>query len=67
MPFTTAATLDATEPLAGNATFFVPSEDEVARRAYLKFQHQGAPDGDDVSHWLAAETELIAEHALVGM
>lgn len=67
MPFTIAATLDATEPLAGNAVPFVPSEDVVARRAYLKFQHQGAPDGNDMRHWLAAETELIAEHDLVGM
>ncbi len=66
MPFTTAAALDAMEPLAGNATPFVPTEDEVAHRAYLKFQHQNAPDADDVTHWLAAETELIAEHALVG-
>ncbi len=67
MPFTAAATLDATEPLIGNNTPFVPTEDEVAHRAYLMFQHQGAPDGDDVRHWLAAETELLAEHALVGM
>ena len=66
MPFTTAATLDTTEPMNANATPFVPTADEVADRAYLKFQNQGASDGHDVRHWLAAETELIAEHALLG-
>jgi hypothetical protein len=65
-PFTAAATLDATEPVNANATPFVPTEGEVADRAYLKFQNQGASDGHDVTHWLAAETELIAEHAQVG-
>ncbi|MDZ4403586.1 DUF2934 domain-containing protein [Prosthecobacter sp.] len=65
-PFTTAATLDATEPMNDNITPFAPTEDEIADRAYLKFQNQGASDGHDLTHWLAAETELIAEHALVG-
>ena len=65
-PFTTAAILDATEPTNANAAPFSPTEGEVANRAYLKFQNQGASDGHDVTHWLAAETELIAEHALVG-
>jgi hypothetical protein len=44
----------------------VPSADEVALRAYLKFQSQGAPDGYDVEHWLSAETEMIAEHDVLG-
>jgi hypothetical protein len=65
-PFTTAATLVATEPVNANAAPFSPTEREVADRAYLKFQNQGASDGHDVTHWLSAETELIAEHALVG-
>ena len=65
-PFTTAAALDSTAQLDGNATAFVPAADEVAYRAYLKFQNQGASDGYDVEHWLGAETELIAEHHLAG-
>jgi hypothetical protein len=65
-PFAAAAELDATAPLDDNAAPFVPSADEVALRAYLKFQSQGAPDGYDVEHWLSAETEMIAEHDVVG-
>lgn len=64
--FTIAAILDATVQMDGNAAPFVPSADEVALRAYLKFQNQGASDGYDVEHWLSAETELIAEHDVVG-
>jgi hypothetical protein len=40
---------------------FVPSPDEVARRAYFTYVNQGAPPGRDVQHWLDAEAELIAE------
>lgn len=65
-PFTTAAESDAVAPLDDHGAAFVPSADEVACRAYLKFQNQGASDGHDVTHWLAAETELIAERAQVG-
>ena len=65
-PFAAAAELDAGAPLDDNAAPFVPSADEVALRAYLKFQNQGASDGYDVEHWLRAETELIAEHDAVG-
>jgi len=43
---------------------FVPSPDEVARRAYLNYVNQGAQPGRDVQHWLAAEAQLIAEHNL---
>jgi hypothetical protein len=63
-PFTTAAESDAVPPDDQDAPF-VPSEDEVAYRAYLKFENQGAADGHDVTHWLTAETELIAERAQV--
>ena len=65
-PFTTAAELDAVAPLDGNSAPFAPSAVEVADRAYLKFQNQGASDGYDVEHWLRAESELIAEHDAVG-
>jgi hypothetical protein len=47
-----------------NALAFVPSPDEVARRAYLAYVNQGAQPGHDVQHWLAAEAELIAERNL---
>jgi hypothetical protein len=40
---------------------FVPSPDEVARRAYFSYLNEGSPQGRDVQHWLAAEAELIAE------
>ena len=40
---------------------FVPSPDEVARRAYFTYVNQGSLPGHEVQHWLAAEAELIAE------
>jgi len=43
---------------------FVPSPDEVARRAYFAFENQGSLEGHEVQHWLKAEAELIAEHQL---
>jgi len=42
-------------------TGFVPSPDEVARRAYFTYLNEGSPQGRDVQHWLAAEAELVAE------
>jgi len=43
---------------------FVPSPDEVARRAYLNCVNQGAQPGHDVQHWLEAEKQLIEERNL---
>jgi hypothetical protein len=43
---------------------FVPSPDEVARRAYLNYVNQGAQPGHDVQHWLAAEAQLLTERNL---
>jgi hypothetical protein len=45
-------------------TYFAPSVDEVARRAYFCYQNQGSLPGHDVQHWLAAEADLIAERNL---
>jgi Protein of unknown function (DUF2934) len=45
-------------------TDFVPSPDEVARRAYFSYENQGSLPGHEVQHWLAAEAELIAERNL---
>ena len=44
-----------------NEINFVPSPDEVARRAYFSFENEGSRPGREVQHWLAAEAELIAE------
>ncbi len=38
-----------------------PSPDEVARKAYFSYVNQGSQPGHEVQHWLAAESELIAE------
>jgi hypothetical protein len=43
---------------------FIPSPDEVARKAYFTFVNQGSANGNDVQHWLTAEAELIAERNL---
>lgn len=44
-----------------NESNFVPSPDEVARRAYFSYVNQGSSSGHEVQHWLAAEAEMIAE------
>ncbi|MDR3460356.1 MAG: DUF2934 domain-containing protein [Verrucomicrobiae bacterium] len=43
---------------------FIPSPDEIARRAYFAYENQGSLEGQHVQHWLKAEAELIAEHQL---
>jgi len=50
--------------LSQNEIDFVPSPDEVARRAYFSYVNQGSSSGHEVQHWLAAEAELIAERKL---
>jgi hypothetical protein len=47
-----------------NKPSFAPQPDEVARRAYFSYENQGSQHGQDVQHWLAAETELSAERKL---
>jgi hypothetical protein len=47
-----------------NAVDFVPSADEVARRAYFCYVNEGSRPGRHVQHWLEAEAELIAERNL---
>ncbi|HTB83086.1 MAG TPA: DUF2934 domain-containing protein [Candidatus Sulfotelmatobacter sp.] len=47
-----------------NEINFVPSPDEVARRAYFSYENQGSLPGHDVQHWLKAEADLIAERRL---
>ncbi|MGD0262654.1 MAG: DUF2934 domain-containing protein [Verrucomicrobiota bacterium] len=43
---------------------FVPSPDEVARRAYFSYVNQGSQPGHEVQHWLEAEAQLVAERNL---
>jgi len=43
---------------------FVPSPDEVARRAYFSYVNEGGKPGRDVQHWLEAEAQLLAERNL---
>jgi hypothetical protein len=43
---------------------FVPSTDEVARRAYFSYVNEGSLPGHDVQHWLEAEAHLLAERNL---
>jgi hypothetical protein len=35
-----------------------PSEEEIRRRAYLRYLDRGATDGRDFDDWLEAEREL---------
>lgn len=50
-----------TEASNRNEINFVPSADEVARKAYFCYVNEGSRPGHDVQHWLAAEAELTAE------
>lgn len=54
----------AAAALSQNEIDFVPSPDEVARRAYFTFVNQGSLPGRDVQHWLAAEAHLISQRNL---
>jgi len=45
-------------------TAFVPSPDEVARKAYFNYVNQDSLPGHDVQHWLEAEAQLLAERNL---
>ncbi len=51
----------AAAALSQNENNFVPSTDEVARKAYFSYVNQGSSSGHEVQHWLQAEAELIAE------
>jgi hypothetical protein len=43
---------------------FMPSSDEVARRAYFSYVNEGSLSGRDVQHWLKAEADLLSERNL---
>lgn len=46
---------------AAPASGHVPSEQDIAARAYEIFLSHGASDGHDLDDWLQAERELGAE------
>ena len=46
------------------AADFIPSPDEVARRAYFCYVNEGSQEGRHVQHWLTAEAQLLAERNL---
>ena len=48
---------DAGAP-AETASNSPPSHEEIARRAYARWEESGRGDGDDLGHWYAAESEL---------
>jgi hypothetical protein len=62
-------TAQATHPTAAAELIqcridFVPSADEVARKAYFSYVNDGSLPGCDVQHWLKAEADLLAERDL---
>ena len=60
----TATSRSAAARLNQKEIDFVPSPDQVARKAYFTYVNQGSLPGHEVQHWLEAETELIAERNL---
>jgi hypothetical protein len=59
-----AAQPTAAADLNASAIDFVPSPDEVARRAYFSYVNEGSLPGHDVQHWLEAEAQMLAERNL---
>jgi hypothetical protein len=47
-----------------NEANFIPSPDEVARKAYFAYENDGSQPGQEVQHWLKAEADLTAERNL---
>ena len=39
-----------------------PTHEEIARLAYLIWEHAGSPQGYDLAYWILAEQELLAQH-----
>jgi hypothetical protein len=61
VPITAAPPKPAAAAATPGAVAFIPSPDEVARRAYFSYVNQGSRPGHEVQHWLKAEADLIAE------
>jgi len=43
-----------------------PSAENISRRAYEIWEHEGRPEGNDMHHWLQAERELSQRHPTSG-
>jgi hypothetical protein len=43
---------------------FMPSPDEVTRKAYFSYVNQGSRQRHEVQHWLEAEAQLLAKRNL---
>ena len=55
------ARVGTSELVDQKAKNYVPSPDEVARKAYFTYENEGSLPGHEVQHWLSAEADLIAE------
>ena len=62
-----ASSLLKTKTTAASAPGHVPSESEIAARAYEIFLSHGASDGQDLDDWLQAERELTTGIAATTM
>jgi hypothetical protein len=51
----------AASPVLSSPRSVAPSQEAIARRAYLKWQARGCPSGTHLQDWLEAEAELKAE------
>jgi hypothetical protein len=60
MDTNTASTLLKTKITAALAPRHVPSNSEIAARAYEVFLSRGASDGHALDNWLQAERELTS-------
>lgn len=58
---TKAPALSAASRLNQNYLTSVPPREEVARRAYHKYESSGYSSGNELQHWLEAEAELTAK------
>ena len=50
-----------TSPVTSSPNRVAPSQEAIARRAFLKWQARGCPSGTALQDWLEAEAELKAE------
>ena len=49
---------------ADEAILYKPTEDEIAERAHARFEAGGSQHGNHIEHWLAAESDLLAERTI---
>ncbi len=55
------ATAPVTAPTARKTeSNHLPTQDEISKRAYYNYLHEGSKPGNDLFHWLEAEADLTA-------